>query len=126
MKLITLAAFFLLAADAFAKDKPPIVWEEARITAQTQDTAQGGIATLPIGTGIFTVPITRRTNTIDIETDRYVCQWVEDLTKSKTFLVLPVGETIRFYRDKNWFILMDHNHKKHYFTLTSQRLKTAQ
>jgi hypothetical protein len=113
---------FALAASALAKDPAP-VWEEGLVTGQSQDSSPGGFYAAPIGTGVIGVPITRRTNTVDIESGRYHYQWVENTAKSHGYIVLPVGETVRFYREKNWFIIMDARQKKHYFAIVSQRVK---
>jgi hypothetical protein len=56
-----------LAASALAKDALPPVWEEGRVIAQSQDSSPGGFYAAPIGRGVMGVPLTRRTNTVDMD-----------------------------------------------------------
>lgn len=111
-----------LAASVAAKDAPP-AWESGRVISQNYEAAPGGgYAVIPLGTAMIGAPIMRRSNTVQIESGRYGYTWVEDLRKSRTYLVLPAGETVGFYRYKKWFVIPDASNKKHYFTLAAMRL----
>lgn len=67
-----------------------------------------------MGTASISVPIYRRSNIVVVETDTYQYQWSE---AGKKTLILPVNDDVEFYRDGNWFIVLDTNHKKHKFGL---------
>jgi hypothetical protein len=111
-----------LAASVAAKDAPP-AWEQGRVVSQNYEAAPGGgYAVIPLGTAMIGAPIMRRSNTVQIESGRYGYTWVEDLRKSRTYLVLPAGETVGFYRYKKWFVIPDAGNRKHYFTLAAMRL----
>lgn len=112
MKCRFVLLFLLLSACAFAADKHQI--EHARVVSQDLNSSQAGTYNAPIGTASVSVPIYRRSNIVVVQTDTYQYEWSEVGRKT---LILPVNDTIDFYRDGNWFIVLDANHKKHKFGL---------
>jgi len=50
-------------------------------------------------------------------------RWVES---GRAAIVLPVHDEIRFYREKDAFIVLDSKNHKHKFTLIGMTKKTAQ
>jgi tetratricopeptide (TPR) repeat protein len=91
-------------------------WERGKVIAQDLSSSRAGTYAGPIGTATVAVPIYRRSNTVVIETDNYRYEWSE---VGRSLVVLPVNGFVDFYRDGNWFIVLDSKQKKHKFTLVS-------
>lgn len=106
----------LMAANCFGADKN-INWESAKVISQDLNSEQAGTYAAPMGNGRVAVPLYRRSNIVVVETEQYRLQWAEI---GRNAIILPVNDTIQFYRDGNWFIVLDAKHKKHKFTLTGQ------
>ena len=49
-----------------------------------------------------------------VETDQYRYRWQE---QGKNFVVLAVNDSVKFYRDGAWFVVLDVKNKKHRFSL---------
>jgi hypothetical protein len=106
-------SFLMLSVFAIASDKPQ--WEQAKVVSQDLNSSQAGTYNAPIGNASVSVPIYRRSNIVVVETDTYQYQWSE---VGKKPIILPVNDTIMFYRDGDSFIVMDaKNNKKHKFAL---------
>jgi hypothetical protein len=112
MKYRFILPLLLLSIFAVAGDKHQ--WESARVISQDVNSSQAGTYNAPIGTASVSVPIYQRSNIVVVETDTYKYQWSEVGRKT---IILPVNDSIEFYRDGNWFIVLDSNHKKHKFAL---------
>lgn len=104
----------LLLLSLFAAAGDEHQWEQARVISQDLNSSQAGTYNAPIGNASVSVPIYRRSNIVVVETDTYQYQWSEVGRKT---IILPVNDVIDFYRDGNWFIVQDTNHKKHKFAL---------
>jgi hypothetical protein len=112
MKYRFVLPILLLSIFTVASDKPQL--EQARVISQELKSSQSGTYNAPIGTASVSAPIYRRSNFVIVETDTYQYQWSE--VGGKT-IILPVNDTIEFYRDGNWFIVTDAKNKKHKFAL---------
>jgi hypothetical protein len=102
----------LLTAPAFGKPKPAM--EQAKVISQQIGAYKNGVAMMPIGTMVAGVPIMRSSDVVVVQTDKYRFTWSE---VGRKFIVLPVNGTIAFYRDKNSFVVLDSEGKKHKFAL---------
>jgi hypothetical protein len=89
-------------------------WERGKVIAQDLSSSPAGTYAAPIGTATVAVPIYRRSNAVVIETDNYRYEWSE---VGRKMVILPVNGFVDFYRDGNWFIVLDSRHKKHKFAL---------
>lgn len=103
---------------AFAAEKPRM--ETAKVLDQEIASHDGGLYIAPIGRATVAVPINRETNYVAVDTGTEVMEWME---ATRTLIVLPVNGRIEFYREKNWFIVLDPRGKKHKFSLLSLRVK---
>lgn len=124
MKLIKQIPVVLLLYSAaanigLAARKEP-AWESGKVVSQDLTSSKAGVYAAPIGTAAIAVPIYRRSNRVVIETDTQILEWVE---VGQRALILPVHGTVEFYRDGDWFIVLDTKNKKHKFALTSMRNK---
>lgn len=104
---------------AFSRDKEHEV-EHAKVISQSMNSSQAGTYNAPIGSATVAVPLYRRSNVVVVETNDYRFEWSESGNKP---IVLPVNGTIDFYRDGDWFIVLDSHHKKHKFGLVGMTAK---
>jgi len=95
-------------------------WEHAKVISQDQGSSAAGAYAAPLGNGTIAVPLYRNWNRVVVETDRYVYQWNE---VGRTKIILPVNGEVAFYREGDWFIIMDSNNKKHKFGLVGMTAK---
>ncbi len=100
--------------------KKPIQWEVGHVVSQDMSSQNGGVATVPYGGAIITVPIRTSSNTavVDVGNMRYM--WAEVGNKR---IVLIVNSDVQFYRDGNWFIVLDTKGGKHKFSVMAARQK---
>jgi hypothetical protein len=96
------------------KDRVQPPMQHGRVLSQDYSSQAAGVYTAPIGTAVASVPLYRTTNDIVIATDRYIYQWREI---GRNRLILPVNGEIDFWQEKNLFIVLDTNAKKHKFAL---------
>ncbi len=108
----TIVLLLLCCLPAVAKTAP--LFETAKVISQDLSTQERGYAAMPMGTGIMGVPIMRRSNIVVVETATQRITWVE---AGRNTIILPVHGTIEFYRDGNWFVVLDAKNKKHKFGL---------
>ena len=107
-----------LAACA-SQAKEPITWHNAKVVSQDMESSPGGVVAMPIGMAAIAVPITRRSNVIELETSR-VRMRLEEGKMSHGPVVLTVNGIVDFYQEKSgWFIIMDFKKHKHRFSLIS-------
>lgn len=110
---------FLLLAVApgciAGKDKPQPQWETGRVVSQQLNQSQTGTRTSQRGTRVYTNAIYSSTNSVVVETEKVRYEWVEYGNRS---VILPVEGQVNFYRDGDWFIVLDAKQKKHKFSLT--------
>jgi hypothetical protein len=111
-------SFVLLSICAFAGDKHQM--ERATVISQEMNSCAAGTYNAPVGTATVSVPIYRRSNIVVVETDDYTYRWSEVGNKT---IVLPVNGKIEFYRDGDWFIVLDSKNKKHKFALIGMTAK---
>jgi hypothetical protein len=109
----------LFVALGIAAEKQPN-WEKAKVLSQVMGSAQAGAYAAPMGTGVIAVPVYRRTNNVTVETATHRLEWSES---GRSTIVLPVNGTIEFYRDSDWFIVLDSKKKKHKFALVGMTVK---
>ena len=114
----TLLLFFSLAF-SFAGEKQHTM-ERAKVISQELNSSQAGTYAAPIGTATVAVPIYRRSNIVTVETDAYRLEWIE---KGNKPVILPVNGSIEFYRDGDWFIVLDSKRNKHKFGLVGMTAK---
>jgi len=98
----------------------PHNWETAKVISQNLGSAAAGTYSAPIGDATVAVPLYRQWNVVVVETEQYRYEWQE---QSERKVILTVNDYVRFYRDGNWFIVMDSKNKKHKFALTSATKK---
>ena len=111
---------FFSAIPGFADEKQHKM-ERAMVISQSLSSSPVGTYAAPIGTATVAVPIYRQSNIVTVETDDYRLEWIEKGGKS---LILPVNSFIDFYRDGDWFVVLDSKHKKHKFGLVGMTAKT--
>ena len=92
------------------------------VIAQNFTSTPGGTVAMPLGTGAIAVPIYRRANYVQVDTGKYQYQWVESVGRAGS-LVLAVGGEVKFYREDEWFIVMDRKNKKHKFSIVALRVQ---
>ena len=120
------AVIFALALAAGAAQAKAPVWETARVLAQNYDESpSGAYYSGPLGGGMISGSILRRSNTVDLSTAQYSIRLNEDLGiyGTRPYLVLPVNAEVRFYRDGNKFIIVDDGGKKHKFGLVAMQAR---
>jgi len=103
--------------------KPGPVLEHGVVLSQEITATRNGVYAAPIGTAAIAVPIYGRSNVVVIETESTQYTWSE-ATRRGT-IVLTVNAPVEFYRDGNWFIVLDSKGRKHRFALigASARVK---
>lgn len=106
-------SFGLLCCSALAlAEHPPL--ESAKVISQQIGMYNGGSALMPLGGGLVDVPITRRTNLLVVETATHRAALSE---VGRHFLLLSANQTISYYRDGNWVIVLDSENKKHKYAV---------
>jgi hypothetical protein len=108
-----------------AKDAPPVVWENGFAVSQETQSSPGGAIIRPMifSRGLIETVVTSQTHTVHVDTGQSHYTWVEDTRKARTFLVFRVGASFRFYRDKNYFVVVDHDNKRHFFILAGESVR---
>jgi hypothetical protein len=104
----------VLASSAIGGNRPQPPMQHGRVLSQDYSSQAAGVYTAPIGTAVASVPLYRTTNDVVISTDRYIYQWREI---GRNRLILPVNGEVDFWQEKNLFIVLDNNAKKHKFAL---------
>ena len=104
----------LCCLPAFAKSDRTL--QHGKVMSQDLSSQDGGVMAIPMGTGVMTVPITRRSNIVVIDTATQRLTWLEHGNKA---IVLPVNGTIEFYQEGGWYVVLDSRQKN-----TSSRLST--
>ena len=117
--LIGIVALTISAPSAFLAEKQHN-WERGKVISQERGSDRAGAAAAPIGTMVVAVPIYRNWNTVVIETEKYRYSWNEVGNKH---IILPVNGEIQFYRDGDYFIVLDTKNKKHKFALIGMTVK---
>ena len=95
-------------------------WEHAKVISQDQGSSRAGAYAAPLGTGAIAVPLYRNWNRVVVETDGYIYQWNE---VGRARIILPVNGDVAFYREGDWFIIIDSKNKKHKFGLVGMTAK---
>jgi hypothetical protein len=93
--------------------------DHGTVVSQNVSSSPAGTYTSP--SGRVTVPLYRRSNLVVAETDNYRYEWRESGNNKP--LILSVNGPIEFYRDGDWFIVLDAKHKKHKFELVGMAAK---
>lgn len=94
-------------------------WETATVVSQILGSNRAGVYVGPLGAGSIAAPINIRSNMVVVETEQYRYRW-QEFTRSPNwhhFIVLTVNDEVKFYRDGQWFVVLDNQNKKHKFTL---------
>jgi hypothetical protein len=120
MKTILALAGLTLFAGSVTAAKKPIVWESAKVISQDLGSDKSGTYLAPIGTAVVAVPIYNSWNRVTVETADYIYQWSESGNQK---IILPVNGEVRFYRDGDWFIVLDSKNKKHKFSIIGMQSK---
>jgi hypothetical protein len=109
----------LALAGCALQAKEPITWHHAKVISQDMESSPGGVIAMPIGIAAIAVPITNRSNVIELETNKARLR-MEEGKMSRGPVVLTVNGTVDFYQEKSgWFIIMDFKNHKHRFNLVS-------
>ncbi len=111
------ATVFLLFGTVAYAAKKPIPWETAHVVSQDISSETVGSHNAPyfgVGTPRTVTDSTATSKVVvDVGTLRYT--WNERYVVNPVILV--VNTDIQFYRDKDWFIVLDSKGKQHRFTL---------
>lgn len=119
-KSILLIATILSGSPLLLLAEKPHVWETGRVIAQEMGSqASGAYAGAALG-GIIAVPLQQRWNAVTVEVGPYIYQWYEVGSRA---IILPVNDTIMFYRDGPWFIVLDIKNRKHKFAMQGMTRK---
>jgi len=103
----------------------PHQWETAIVVSQNLGSTPAGVYSGPVGTGQIAAPISLRSNIVVVDTGEYRYTW-QEFTRSPNwhhFVVLTVNDQVKFYRDGQWFVVLDSENKKHKFTLIGAEKK---
>ena len=114
LRLLAVLSLLLLIVSTLALAEKERAWETARVISQDLRTHTGAAYGGPFGPGPMVVPVAYTTNIVVVETKDYRYTWSEH---SKKKVVVPVRGMIRFYRDGDYFVVLDTNGKKHKFAL---------
>jgi hypothetical protein len=95
-------------------------WESGKVISQNLESVRDGAVARSFGVAVVAKPLYRRSNTVTIETASYRYQWAE---VGNNTIILPVNAEIDFYREKDWFIVLDTKAKKHKFALIGMTAK---
>lgn len=110
----TLAA--LLFAAPLSAAKKPVRWEAGHVVSQNLSSEQAGAYARPAGFGgTIAVPIYRSANVVVVDVGQFRYTWSELINRHP--LILRVNTDVQFYRDKDWFIVLDAKGGKHKFSL---------
>ena len=104
---------FLLFGRIVDAEKPP-VWEQAHVISQDVSSQRNGVYAARIGTGVAAIPLYGRSNIVTVETKDYRYQWAES---GRNTIILTVNDDVLFYRDGDWFVVLDNKNRKHKFSL---------
>jgi len=108
MRTALVIALLLAPVPSFAKK--PVEWLDAKVLSQDMQTERFGSASLPIGTAVVRVPLSRTSNTVVLDTGNQIVTWVE-ITKNGR-ITLPVNGSIRYYLEKGVPTVLDTAAKK--------------
>lgn len=109
----------VLGISISAMAEKPHQWETATVISQNLGSNPVGAYSGPVGTGQVAAPINLRSNIVVVDTGNYRYTW-QEFTRSPNwhhFLVLTVNDQVKFYRDGQWFVVLDNQNKKHKFGL---------
>jgi hypothetical protein len=112
---LTACVVLLFAACCYADKKPGPTLEYGTVVSQEIATTRNGVYAAPVGTATIAVPIYGRSNVVVVDTESTRYKWSE-ATRRGT-IVLTVNAPVEFYRDGNWFIVLDSKGGKHRFAL---------
>jgi hypothetical protein len=119
------SSVLLLTAAVSVLAETPHQWEAATVVSQNLGSSRAGVYEGPLGSGRVTAPINLKSNIVVVETAGYKYTW-QEFTRSPNwhhFVVLIVNEEVKFYRDGQWFVVLDSEGKKHKFTLIGAEKK---
>jgi hypothetical protein len=103
----------------FVAAEKPHQGETATVISESLGSGPAGTYSGPLGAGQASMPINLRSNIVVVETGAYRYTW-QEFTRSPNwhhFVVLTVNDEVKFYRDGQWFMVLDSQGKKHKFTL---------
>jgi hypothetical protein len=109
----------MLAVSISVMAEKPQQWETATVVSQDLGSNSAGVYSGPVGSGQIAAPINLRSNVVVVDTGAYKYTWSE-YTRSPNwhhFIVLTVNDKVKFYRDDQWFVVLDSQNKKHKFSL---------
>ena len=112
-------SLLILVTSISVVGEKPHQWETATVISQNLGARQAGTYVGPLGAGQVAAPINLRSNVVVVETGDYRYSW-EEFTRSPNwhhFVVLTVNDQVKFYRDGQWFVVLDSQGGKHKFTL---------
>jgi hypothetical protein len=109
----------VLTTSVSVSAEKPHQWETGTVISQNLGAATAGVYSGPLGSGTVTGPIRLKTNIVVVETGEYRYTW-QEFTRSPNmhhFIVLTVNDEVKFYRDGQWFVVLDSQNKEHKFSL---------
>ena len=103
--------------------KASVEWLSAKVLSQDMQTEHFGSASLPIGTAVVNVPLSRTSSTVVLDTGNEIVTWIE-ITKNGR-ITLPVNGSIRYYLEKGVPTVLDSAGKKHVFAVSRIELNSS-
>lgn len=116
-----IAISLLLCLGALAPAQAPPGTFTAHVVHQEIGSENGGSAVIPLNGALIGMPIMRRTNMVILQTAHHRLEIAES-SKDRHLIVLTVGGDVSVTREKQWFIILDSENKKHKFSVVSDQL----
>lgn len=115
---------FILTTSATVMAEEPHQWETATVISQNIGRSVMGECSQQVGGGSVAAPTNRKSNTVvvDIGRSRYSLQELTGGSDWNHFIVLTghdrvAHDQVKFYRDGQLFVVLDHQGEKHKFCL---------
>ena len=113
-KLILLTCVWV--GTAFSAEKHH--WEAAKVVSQDLSKELNGAYAIPLGSGGIAKPLYHHSNVIVLTNGKFIYTLSEH---GKSFLIVTVNGEAHFYRDGDWFIMLDAHERKHKFSLIASQ-----
>ena len=120
MKFTWWMVVLLLSVQLANAEKKKPTFERAKVVSQDVNSSQAGTYAAPIGNATIAVPIYRTSNRVVVETDTQILEWSE---AGSPVIILPVNGFVEFYRDGDWYVVLDAKKKKHKFAIIGIKTK---
>jgi TonB family protein len=125
MKQFLFLVLLLPAMEIGLAEKKPVKTEKGKVTDQRVVMKETGAKATSTGGSILTMtPVYKKYNYIKIETEEHRYAMSQ---QNETPLMLTIGESVEFYREKDKLVLLDSKGKKHKFAVIQvENIQVAQ